>query len=89
MSTPLALPQITLSGSTGASLRDDFLAARRALEHAKDEVKKTIPHPRDYQVNEAEYVKAVAQHWSRIEAIDAKCQELMTLAEHCDKYAKD
>ena len=79
-----------MNGSSGASLRDDYLEARNAVEDAIGSMQKYAhPNGRDYYPQSTEaFESARSEHFDRMKRLQSVSQELLELAEHCDQYAK-
>jgi hypothetical protein len=79
----MQLPQININGTERSDLLEDYMKARRALQHAVEALGACSPHGRDYQTAEpgAFYV-AQREHADRIIKVRQVLAEIETLAEH-------
>ena len=86
----MAKPTIHLNGTNPKDLREEYLEARRAVELAKDALKKCHPNGRDYYPQSPEALKAaMEEHFARMAKLNGVAEELMALAEHVDQFCKD
>jgi hypothetical protein len=90
----MARPTCHSNGTSPADLRTDYLEARRAVELAKEALKKCHPNGRDYYPQDggcgvAALKAAQDQHWDRMRRLNGVAEELMALAEHVDQFCKD
>ena len=89
-----AKPTVHLNGTHPDDLIEGFLEARRAIELAKDALKKHCPNGRDYYVQQpiqdspfafnSPLQVATEENWRRINKLEEVAMELMALAEHVD-----
>lgn len=86
---PYVLPTIHLNGSSPARLRDDYTAARNAVEDALRKIAAIGLNGRDYypQGNQA-YQKAQLQMTSQLERLTSVRTELERLEMHCYSFVK-
>jgi hypothetical protein len=86
----MTLPTVHLNGTAATDLREQYVRARRAVELAKHELGQAYPNGRDYYPQPGDAIKtAMDEHWSRMRRLNEVAEELMTLAEHVDKFCKD
>jgi hypothetical protein len=88
----LIYPIIHSNGTSGSDLREQYRKAYSAVSKAVEALHQIDTNGRDYYchpLGTAALGKALEQARKRVEQLDAVGQELMDLAVHCDKYAKD
>jgi hypothetical protein len=81
----MQLPQINLNGTERNDLLQDYIKAKRALEHAVEALSACAPHGRDYQTlpnHESFFYAAQREHTARILKVRQVLAEIETLAEH-------
>ena len=84
----MILPTIHMNGDTGASLRDEHIAAWRAVKKAIDGVQKVGPNGRNfYPQGDAAIGQAIEEHRERIGKLVDVADQLYAIAEHCDSLA--
>jgi len=79
----MQLPQININGTERSDLLEDYMGARRALQHAVEALSAASPHGRDYQTAEpGAFYAAQREHADRILRVRQVMAEIETIAEH-------
>jgi hypothetical protein len=79
----LILPTVHLNGTSKEQLFEDLFNALDAIRVAQEAIQKTAPNGRDYYPQSGNALQqALAQHASRIRALDTVYDELHAIAEH-------
>lgn len=79
-------PTIHLNGTSPATLREDYLKARRAVEEAKYVLTTIEFNPRDYYPQgDTAWAEARAEMTDRLECLDRVSRELLDIAVHCQE----
>jgi hypothetical protein len=79
----LVLPTIHLNGTSKEELFNDLSNALYAIQLARECVQATAPHGRDYCTKSGNALQqALAQHASRLRALQTVYDELQAIAEH-------
>jgi len=79
----MQLPQLNINGTDRDVLLDDYLRARKALNHAIEALCAAAPHGRDYQTLHAGSLSlALSEHADRMVALRKVLAEIETIAEH-------
>lgn len=82
-------PIIHLNGDRAETLREQYVAAYHAVNHAHDVLRECQPNGRNYYPVPGSITPAIQEHNARLNALTKVAEELMDLAMHCDKYAKE
>ncbi len=86
----MILPTIHSNGTGAEDLAKGFIEAYRAVEAARDALRKMEFNARDYYVQGPEaWPQAVAEMRARHEALDKMSTEMMSAAVHCQDAADD
>lgn len=78
----MQLPQININGTARSDLLEQYLTAKRALDHAIEALAEAYPHGRDYQtLPHGAHQQAMNEHADRMRRLRTIRAEVETLAE--------